>query len=206
MAFDWHKMKRLFPTTLALLLVMASFGHLLAASFCPRTFGRECCIAKTADHTHCPSSSDLNQAADDMHAADMHVHAMPMDGMNMDNMSTADMAMDQNGMDVAVMDDLIADLSLPSRSASGEEDVANEFRQPIAACAHCLAHSGIVNAPISSANVADQSNKGLGSVVLSVSRFFARPALALTQVGLPREHAPPNSSAPRHLLISVFLI
>ncbi|HAF16376.1 MAG TPA: hypothetical protein DCK99_22290, partial [Blastocatellia bacterium] len=68
-----RQMKRLFPTSLALLLVMSSLGHVLAAAFCPRALGRECCFAKTPSHMHSSSSSRENMAVHDMH----------MDGMSM---------------------------------------------------------------------------------------------------------------------------
>ena len=193
-------MKRLFPTVLALLLVMASFGHVLAAAFCPRVLGRECCFAKTTHHTHSASSTPVSQAA-----ADMHMDGMPMDGMNMDDMTMGDESMDHNAMDDMVIDASTANMSIPAPLGFVEEAVANTFGQPVGACAHCLGHSGIVNAPISSVSVPDQSNKD-GSVPLPVSRFLTRPAKTLALIGLPGEHAPPGNSAPRHILISVFLI
>lgn len=192
-------MKRLFPASLALLLVTASFGHVLAAAFCPRALGRDCCFAKTTHHAHSPSSSDV-------HKADMHMDGMPMDGMNMDDMVTGDESMNHSAMDEVVIDASTADMSIPARPGFVEEAVANTFDQPGDSCAHCLGHSGIVNAPISSVSVPDQSNKDLGSVPLPVSRFLTRPAMTLAQIGLPREHAPPGNSAPRHILLNVFLI
>jgi hypothetical protein len=194
-------MKRLFPTSLAFLLVMASFGHVLAASFCSRALGHKCCFATSANHTHSPSSSHVNKAA-----ADMHMEGMPMDGMNMNDMATGEALMDHNAMDDVVIDGSTADLSIQSRLGFAEEAVANTFDQPVDSCSHCLGHSGIDNAPISLVSVPDQSNKDHGSVPLPVSRFLTRPAMTLAQIGGPREHAPPGSSAPRHILINVFLI
>ena len=195
-------MKRLFPASLALLLVMASFGHVLAAAFCPRALGRECCFAKTANHTHSPSSSHVNEAA-----ADMHMGGMSMDGMNMDDMAMPDTSMDHMAVNDMVIDAATVDMFIPvSPPAFTEEAVTNKFDQPVGSCPHCLGHSGIVNAPVSSVSVPEQSGKETGSVLLPVSRFPIRPAIALAQIGLPREHAPPGSSAPRHILISVFLI
>jgi len=181
---------------------MASFGHVLAAAFCPRALGRGCCFAKTVNHTHSPSSSHVDKAA-----ADMHMDGMPMDGMNMDDTAMGDTSMDHNAMDDMVIDGATADVSNPfSPFAFREEAVADKFDQPVESCAHCLGHSGIVNAPISSVSVPDQSGKDNWSVVLPVSRFLGAPVMALAQIGLPREHAPPGSSVPRHLLINVFLI
>src|SRR5260370_16978141 len=77
-------MNRLFPTTLALLLVMSSLGHTFAASFCPHASGRECCFAKASSHTHALPSSHENTAMpmDDMQMEDMH--GMQMEVMQMD--------------------------------------------------------------------------------------------------------------------------
>lgn len=193
-------MKRLFPASLALLLVMASLGHVLAAAFCPRVIGRECCFAKTTQHTHSHSSSHVNQAAH------MHMDGMAMNRMNMDDIAMGDTSMDHEVMADRVSD-VAVDLSIPfPRLAFTEEYSANRFDRPVQSCAHCLGHSGIVNAPISSASISDQSSRDLGSILLPVSRFLARPALTVAQIGLPREHAPPGSSTPRHILINVFLI
>jgi hypothetical protein len=134
------------------------------------------------------------------------MNGMSMDGMKMGDMAMGDNSTDHNAMDDMVSDAATADVSIPSRLAYGEEVVANRFNQPVESCAHCLGHSGVVNAPVSSVSVSDQSAKDIGPVLLPVSRFLSPPATLLTQIGLPREHAPPASGAPRHVLIGVFLI
>jgi hypothetical protein len=205
--FQVQKMKRLFPTSLALLLVMASLGHVLAAAFCPRALGRECCFAKTAHHTHSSSSSHEKMAVHKM-----HTDGLSMDGMNMNCMNMGDMPMEATSMDRREMNDMeidapTVDLSiLFSPPAFTEQSVANKLAQPVESCAHCLGHSGIVNAPVSFVSGSNESGKEIESVLLSVSKFLNRPAIAPAQLGLPGKHAPPGSSAPRHILISVFLI
>jgi 3-oxoacyl-[acyl-carrier-protein] synthase III len=196
-------MKRLFPTSLALLLVMASLGHVLAAAFCPRALGHECCFAKTASHTHSSSSSQVNKVV-----PDMQMDGMSMDGMNMDDVVMADTSsLDHRAINDTTIDAATIDMSIPfSPPAFSEDVVANKFDQPIESCAHCFGHSGVANAPVSSVSVSDHSGKEIGSVLLPGSRFNVRPAIALAQIGLPREHAPPGSSTPRHILINVFLI
>src|SRR5260370_4138384 len=77
--FESRQMKRLFPTSLALLLVMATLGHVLAAAFCPRGAGRECCFAKTHKH----SSSTLHR---DMTVHDMQLDWLSLHGMNLDHL------------------------------------------------------------------------------------------------------------------------
>jgi hypothetical protein len=190
-------MKRFFLFNLALLLIMSSFGHVFAAAFCPRASGHECCFAQTVSHTHISSSSLESIAVHDTH----------MDGMNMDNMAMADTSMDHMAMNDMTIGAATIDMSttlLPP--AFSEPGVANKFAQPFESCAHCMGHSGVANAPVSLVSVSGQSGKDVGPVLLPVSRFLVRPPLTLAQVGIPREHAPPGTSAPRHILISVFLI
>ena len=196
-------MKRLFPPGLALLLVIGSLGHVCAAAFCPRVFGRACCLAKVSVHTHDASSSAM--------------HSMPMDGMPMHGMTVDEMAMDKAptddvAIDGSVMDHMAmfgGDMDLMSATSSQlVEDYAyaGRFEQPVETCSHCLSHSGILNAPLSSVSAPDRSNRDLGSVLLPVSRFVVRSAVTVAQSGLPDEHAPPGNRDARHILISVFLI
>lgn len=186
-------MKRLFPINLALLLVISSLGHTFAAAFCPHAFGLECCFAKTHSHTDAlPSSHEITaMPMDDMHG--MHMADMAMDGTVMPDSSTDCSKM--KGMS-AISYLLVAD----------DDALANKVEKPVETCTHCLSHSGIFNAPISSVSVPVQSNKDLGSVPLPVSRFLVPAAATLTQIGPPRDHAPPGRSAPRYILINVFLI
>jgi hypothetical protein len=186
-------MKRFLLIGLASLLIMSSLGHVFAAAFCPRALGRECCFANTSSHGHTSPSTH----------EDMAMHGMPMEGMTMDDMAMDNMATDETAME----DTARVDVSTPfSLGVVDNEAVANEFEQPIEACSHCLSHSGPLNAPASFVSVPDQSGRDVGSVPLPVLKFPVRPAMTLSQSGLPREHAPPGSSAPRHILISVFLI
>jgi len=156
-------------------------------------------------------------AVHDMHMDGMSMNGMNMDGMSMDGMNMGGMNMDDMSMDAASMDhmamnDMAIDgaiveiSSTVSPNSLSEEVVANTFDQPVESCAHCFGHSGIQNAPVSSLSASDQSNRDLGSVPLPVSRFLARPAMTLARIGLPGQHGPPGRSAPRHILISVFLI
>ena len=124
-------------------------------------------------------------------ASSSAMHSMPMDGMSMDEMA----------MDNTATDDMAVD-GMDHRAMFGGGMVG----QPIETCSHCLSHSGILNAPLSSVSAPDQSNRVLGSAQLPVSRFLVRSAMTVAQSGLPGEHAPPGSSASRHILINVFLI
>ena len=195
-------MKRFYPIGLALLLILSSFGGALAAALCPRALGRECCFAKTLSHTHISSPSHENMAVHDMHMDDQ-----AMDGMNMDDVAMDATSMDHPSMNEMIIDSPSVDMSIPfSLAAFSEKAAAKKFEQPIESCTHCLNHSGTVNAPVSFVCVTDQSGKETGSVLVPVSRFLIRPAIAPAQIGLPREHAPPGMRTSRHILISVFLI
>jgi len=183
-----------------LLLVMGSLGHVLAAAFCPLAPGRECCFAKTTSHTHSSSSSYANNGVHDM-------DGMSMEGMNMDDMMVAATSMDHMGMNDMVIDAATVEISIPvSPPAFSEKAVANKLDQRGESCPHCLGHSSMENAPVSFVSFSHQSGKEIGSVLLPVSRFLIQPAISLAPIGLPGEHAPPGGSAPRHILISVFLI
>ena len=186
-------MKRLFPSSLTLLLVMGSLGHVFAAAFCPRMLGHDCCLTKASRHQHASPSGQH------MHA--MGMNAMTDDSMQMDGSDMAGMTMDDTGFPPSSLDNQVTQLSSADELVS-----ANRIEEPVDACTHCMSHSGTQNAPISSVSAPDQSNKDLGSIPLPVSRFLARPVTTLARIGLPREHAPPESNAPRHILFNVFLI
>ena len=142
----------------------------------------------------------------------MHTDGMSMDSMNMNCMNMGDMPMDATSMDHLGMNDMeidaaTVDLFIPfSQPAFTEQAVANKLDQPVESCAHCLGHSGIANAPVSFVGLSHHSGKEIGPVLLPVPGFLIRPAVAVAQILLPREHAPPGMSAPRHILISVFQI
>jgi len=134
-----------------------------------------------------------------------------MHDMAMDGMANESMQVDGDDMQGMVMDDE----SLPAHSStSNDRDLlatddsvaANKVELPVDSCTHCLSHSGLQNAPVSSVSMPDQSNKDLDSVPLPVARFLTRPAITLASIGLPREHAPPGYSAARHIVLNVFLI
>ena len=101
----------------------------------------------------------------------------------MDAMADESMSMNGSDMPGMTMDDAdvppstLASDEIPLASTSEELAPANKVELPIDACTHCMSHSGIQNAPVSSVSVPDQSNKDLGSVLLPVSRFLAQPAM-----------------------------
>jgi hypothetical protein len=133
-----------------------------------------------------------------------------MHDMAMNGIADESMPMDGDMQDM-VMDSAdvppISSTDEATRLSNSEEPApSNKLELPTEACTHCMSHSGVPNAPITSVSMADQSNKDFRSVPLPASRFLVRPPMALAQIGLPREHAPPGTRAPRYILISVFLI
>jgi hypothetical protein len=171
-----------FLIALALLLGMSSMGHVFAAAFCPRLQGRDCCLAKTATYTHKTSCHE-----------DPAIDGAPADHMNMDGMA----------MGESRTDDISAPPVISNHYAG---TLADALEQPVEPCAHCLSHSSVPNAPLSSVNAPDESRKAVDSIPLPSSRFLSPSAIAVASNGLPREHAPPGTGAPRHILNSVFLI
>jgi len=130
-----------------------------------------------------------------------------MDDMSMDDTDTPDASMAHAAMSEMTMDAAIADVSKPVYQPVPKRDSgANKFDQPFEACGHCVSHSGVPNAPVSSVRISGQSGKDVAYALSPVSRFLVRPPLTIAQLGLPREHAPPGTIVPRNILISVFLI
>ena len=181
-----------FLIALALLLGLSSLGHVFAAAFCPRMQGGGCCLVKMVTHTHTSSCTH----------EDMAMGGMPMDHVTMHGMQ------DMSTMDGMVKGEMVTeDMSTPpstSKTYTGTLD--NALQQPVEPCPHCFSHSGLPNAPVSSMNVPDESRKVVDSVPLPASSLLAPSPITVAANGLPREHAPPGTSAPRHILNSVFLI
>jgi hypothetical protein len=181
-----------FLIALALLLGLSSFGHVFAAAFCPRMQGRGCCLAKTVRYTHKSSCTHEDMAMDDM----------PMDHLTMHGRQ------DISTMDGMVMGEMVTeDISIPPSSSNNFTVTLDDaLEQPVEPCPHCMSHSGFPNAPVSSVNAPDESRKTIDSAPLPTSSFLWPSVITVASNGLPREHAPPGTSAPQHILNSVFLI
>jgi len=194
MGIRFEMRKRFFPTSLALLLVVGSLGHVFAAAFCPHRPGHDCCPTTTAGAQLDTQTQQL------MQGMAMHTVAnesMPMDSGDMPGMTISDPRIANSSFAIS------KGTQLPT---SAELFAVDKLELPMDDCAHCMSHSGIQNAPVSSASVPNLSNKDLCSVPSPVLRFPARPAMTLTQIGLPGKHAPPKSMAAKHILLNVFLI
>src|SRR5712692_8815533 len=133
-------MKRFLLTSLALMLVMSTSGHVFAAAFCPRASGHECCFARTAGHTHSSSFNHENTAAHHMHVDDMS-----MDDMNMNDMAMVDASKDHIAMNDMKIDAATVNVSIPFSAPHASDAAVSKFDQPVEPCAHCVGHSGIAN-------------------------------------------------------------
>ncbi|MCA1592485.1 MAG: hypothetical protein LC754_07515 [Acidobacteria bacterium] len=79
------------------------------------------------------------------------------------------------------------------------------FSQPGEACAHCMAHSQVPPAPVRLGAV-NASNHGVHATLPATSSHPGSFVPSIVATITSRQHAPPESSAARHVLISVFRI
>jgi len=132
---------------------------------------------------------------------------MATDDMSMDRVTMRGMY-DMSTMDGMVMGEMVTE-NISTRPSTGNTFTGTSddaLEQPVEPCPHCMSHSGFPNAPVSSVNAPDESRKAIDSVALPASSFLWPSVTTVASNGLPREHAPPGTSAPRNILNSVFLI
>src|SRR6266699_5074806 len=77
MGIRFEMRKRFFPTSLALLLVVGSLGHVFAAAFCPHRPGHDCCPTTTAGAQLDTQTQQLMQG--------MAMHTVANESMPMDS-------------------------------------------------------------------------------------------------------------------------
>ncbi len=180
------KGRSLFAAFLLLAFIAGAWGNVLAAAFCPGMASvRACCL----QHKSHPQSSETH----DMH--DMEMGEM------------ADMQMSEMKMDMSAESTEEASTQKQIEPLAGvEQDTeAPAIEQPIETCSHCLSHSQL---PLGSVTLreteAAQRSADLIAApqVIEQASLTALPSLIVDQ----REHAPPGSSSPRHILINVFRI
>jgi hypothetical protein len=83
---------------------------------------------------------------------------------------------------------------------------ADTFEQPSESCAHCMGHSGAPVMAVVLATAPRQTTRDLSATAPEAQEPFARLVSSFASTVISRQHAPPGSAAPRHVLISVFLI
>jgi hypothetical protein len=186
-------MKRLVQTSLPLLLVLSSLGHVFAAALCPAGMGRECCflaVGRVVAHSPAfpsqPDPADHCAAHSDRASEGQQVAPLQMDGMELAATPTSHSEHEAEPLGQA---EEIAALSLPEHL-----------------CPHCVAHSGPAGLPLVSVAATDQVGKSAAFLPLPVARFLIGSIVEFRHQDSPREHAPPGNLLPRYLVVHVFLI
>lgn len=186
-------MKRFFPTSLALLLIIGSFGHAFAATLCAQMVGADCCAAMQSRHSPVTAHSqpvDLSFESNEedvstaecerSHRATTETTIIPTAGLMVDNLSSG-------GSQAEIID-------------------AAKVDMPPDGCSLCARHLDDKNAPALSSNLLNESKGDKSPAITAAFRFVSRSGLTVAQIDLPSENAPPINATRRHILINVFLI
>jgi hypothetical protein len=86
------------------------------------------------------------------------------------------------------------------------ETAVNSLSQSPESCAHCMSHSGTPGTSAVPAYVPAPASRDLSAPALASLKTLPETAPSFAPTVFSRQHAPPQTSTPRHLLISVFLI
>jgi hypothetical protein len=86
------------------------------------------------------------------------------------------------------------------------ESEVNALEQPMGSCPHCFKQPEQQPSPVVASKGVEQSRRDLGALLQQAVRVIASQTTSFSPQVLSRQHAPPQASAPRHVLISVFLI
>jgi hypothetical protein len=122
------------------------------------------------------------------------------------NMQTPDCCLMKTMHDPASSHEAMAmdDMAMTMPAAEGE---ANQVGQPMQSCAHCLSSSNLPAKSVLVVNSVQESKPNLGA---AIAALFTGPPVSFSPSFTPaifsRQHAPPGTSAARHVLINVFLI
>ena len=147
-------MKRLLPICVISLLFVSSWGHVLAAAFCPNIQVMPGCAMQTAE-TSAPGHE-----------------GMEMGGMH--------------------------------HQPQAEEGRAGSLQRPFVSC--CASRPEVPPAPVAASRGAEQSKQNLGALLKPAVKVIVPPVPSFATAVTFRQHAPPGTTAPRHVLIQVFLI
>lgn len=86
------------------------------------------------------------------------------------------------------------------------EDEANTLEQPMGSCPHCFTQPEQQTTPVVASKGVEQSKRDLGIILHQKIKALAPRTSSFAPPILSRQHAPPQASAPRYVLISSFLI
>ena len=170
----------LFTIIIVIALLSSAWGHVLAASFCPR-FNKNH-VSSFKHSAHQPISLEVAS-----HAGTC--------GMNMPDMQTEATDDPQEDTDAPVAERDAANDSNPD---------ADALDRPGEPCPHCLMHSQLTSG--TATVVAVDPSKRLVEINAPSADFAMALPSALVLPITPLEHGPPGKSSPRHVLINVFRI
>ena len=179
--------RAIFTFFLLLAFTAGASRNVLAAAFCPRIASVRACCLKHKSH---PSQS---YETHDMHDMDMG--------------EMADMQMGEMKMDMSAesSEEASTQKQIEPLAEVEQDTEATAVDRPIETCSHCLSHSQL---PLGSVTLREtESAKRSADLtaapqVIEQVSLTALPSLIVDQ----REHAPPGSSSPRHILINIFRI
>jgi hypothetical protein len=91
-------------------------------------------------------------------------------------------------------------------SSTDTESEVNAFEQPMGSCPHCFKQPEQQPSPVVASKGGEQSKRDTGILLQQAVRVITPQTTAFAPPVLSRQHAPPQASALRHVLLSVFLI
>ena len=97
----------------------------------------------------------------------------------------------------------MGDMQTMPAATDGE---VNVLEQPMGSCPHCFRQPEQQPTPLAASKGAEHSRRDLGALLQQAVKVITPQAAPFYPPVLSRQHAPPQASAPRHVLISVFLI
>lgn len=98
----------------------------------------------------------------------------------------------------------MGDIQMPETTVSDGEAPAVDL--PIGSCSHCFSKSNHPTSTVVTVYGVEQSRRDIGAIVQQTIKAFSPLTSSFAPPITSRQHAPPGVSAPRHVLISVFLI
>lgn len=83
---------------------------------------------------------------------------------------------------------------------------ANALEQPAGLCPHCFKQPAQQTSPAIASNGAEQSRRNPAIALRQAVKVFSQQATSFATPVSSKQHAPPQASTPRHVLISFYLI
>ena len=100
----------------------------------------------------------------------------------------------------------MGDMDDMQTSPAATDGEVNTLGQPMGSCPHCFKQPEQQPSPVVASKGAEQSRRDLGALLQQAVKVITLQAAPFAPPILSRQHAPPQASAPLHVLINVFLI